>query len=147
MSDFPRGSPCPVCQAPIAWQRILGQEVQAMPCGHGLLSLTARPHEPLWVGPTPATMSEAQLQAKIIQWALAAHWKVYHVPDSRRSVPGFPDLELLRAPRLIKAELKREGEDPTPDQAAWLEAYRGVPGLEVYIWRPRDLPAIAHVLA
>jgi hypothetical protein len=33
-----------------------------------------------------------------------------------------------------------------PEQEAWLQALCAVPGLEVYVWRPGDMDAIAEVL-
>lgn len=65
----------------------------------------------------------------------------YHTFDSRKSTPGFPDsiiLPGLRGP-VIVAELKTEKGKVTEDQERWLEAFRQVPGVEVYVWRPSDL--------
>lgn len=81
---------------------------------------------------------------------------------------GWPDLVLLRKRdrRLVFAELKRELEHPTAEQAAVLAAlgelvfnrYRlgeavgftvlAIPQVEVHVWRPSDLSsgAIAEVL-
>lgn len=81
---------------------------------------------------------------------------------------GFPDLVLVRARdrRLIFAELKRDGEYPTPDQARVLTLLSSVeqlpvaplrpvgvrsvrsdaPRIEVYIWRPADWPEIEAIL-
>ena len=51
-------------------------------------------------------ISEAELQTAIIDCAVALGWLVYHTHDSRHSPEGFPDLILVREPRLIIAELK-----------------------------------------
>jgi hypothetical protein len=78
-------------------------------------------------------------------------WLSYHTRDSRRSDPGFPDLVLVRRPRLVFAELKAAGKHPTRFQRDWLSALAGVGDatdglLEVYIWRPADLDEIRKVL-
>jgi hypothetical protein len=83
-------------------------------------------------------ISEKDLLEQIRELARWCGWGVYHVYDSRRSAPGFPDLLLLRGCRLVVAELKSESGVLTEAQRAWLEAFRLV-GAEVYTWRPRDL--------
>lgn len=54
---------------------------------------------------------------------------------------GFPDYIAIRKHRILIFELKtdRRSSKLTPDQARWLWNLRKVPGLEVYIWRPRHL--------
>ena len=90
-------------------------------------------------------------------------WRYYHTRDSRRSAAGFPDLVLVRGPRLIFAELKTERGKLTADQVAWLEDLAMVaatatgrawdppgdpppPVPEVYVWRPSDRPEIGRIL-
>lgn len=92
-------------------------------------------------------MSEKQLQAAIIELATFRGFLYYHPHDSRRSVPGWPDLCLCRGDRLIFAELKSERGKVTPDQRMWLQALERT-GAETYLWRPADWPnEIARVLA
>jgi hypothetical protein len=64
-----------------------------------------------------------------------------HAPDGfswRTAVQGdgagWPDLVLCKPPRLIFAELKREGEEPTADQIAWLDAFAAIEVVETYLW-------------
>lgn len=84
--------------------------------------------------------------------ALAYGWRGYHTHRSQHSPAGFPDLTLVRAGRLIFAELKTERGKTTDEQDAWLEdlgevADRGQllgasvanPLVAVYLWRPSDL--------
>lgn len=88
-------------------------------------------------------------------------WLGHHETDSRKTAPGWLDLTLLRAGRLVVAELKTETGRTTPAQEEWLAAWREAedlarartPELElrpvtVYVWRPSDLIAgrIADVL-
>lgn len=115
--------------------------------------------------------AEAAFQDEVLGLARLYGWRAYHTHDSRRSAPGFPDLVLVRPPRLIFAELKTDTGRVKPEQEAWLEAlaevgaavsfavevaqanasaYRGAllgPRVEVYLWRRRDLQAIADRLA
>jgi hypothetical protein len=55
-----------------------------------------------------------------------------------RGDKGFPDLVLAKKRRLIIAELKRTGEDPTPEQLEWLEVLGSVPDILVVVWRTED---------
>lgn len=83
--------------------------------------------------------------------ALAYGWRGYHTHRSQHSPAGFPDLTLVRAGRLVFAELKTERGKTTGDQDAWLEDLGLVadytdpapddlaPAVAVYLWRPSDL--------
>lgn len=97
-------------------------------------------------GPTPADpavlgrgMSERELQEAIIELAVALKFHVYHTHDSRRSVPGFPDLTLVNGKRrrTIFAELKTTRGVVTPDQFDWLTTL-ATAGNHVHLWRPVD---------
>lgn len=100
---------------------------------------------------------------------------IYHAPaggkdgrvDYEQVGRGFPDLVLVKPPRLIFAELKTAKGKTTAAQDRWLEALRDVsraldrqvtrPGdteptyaparVEVYLWRPADLENAAVILA
>ena len=88
--------------------------------------------------------SEKRFQSHVISLAQAHGWLHHHTYDSRRSVPGFPDLILVRD-RLIAAELKTARGRVTPAQTDWLEALAAA-GIETYIWRPADWHQIHAVL-
>ena len=71
---------------------------------------------------------------------------------------GFPDILAIRPPRILVAELKvgKPGTlkgDPTPDQVAWLDAFKSFQiswkwqPIETYAWRPEMFPAILEILA
>jgi len=83
-----------------------------------------------------AGMSEAALQQAVIDLARWAGYLHYHVSDSRRTRPGFPDLVLLHTGtgRLIFAELKSEKGRIRPEQDVWLH-HLGQRH-EAYVWRP-----------
>lgn len=91
-------------------------------------------------------------------------WRRYHTRNAKGSDPGFPDLVLVRPPRLIFAELKTDSPRAkvTADQRAWLDDLAGVgidpgwedqarrrlsgPMVETYVWRPADRPDIERIL-
>lgn len=90
-------------------------------------------------------MSEDALQQQVERIARGFGWLVYHVRDSRRSQAGFPDLVLVRGSRIVFAELKTERGRTSPAQQEWLAALQmarlGNPGVQVFLWRPRDVVA------
>jgi len=88
---------------------------------------------------------EAVLLNQVVALARLYNWRHYHTHDSRKSVPGFPDLVLVRGHRVIFAELKNARGRLTVDQQQWLEDLRATCA-EVYVWRPADLPVIAAIL-
>ena len=52
-------------------------------------------------------------------------------------MPGFPDLIMVRGPRIVFAELKAERGTTTPEQEHWLDVLR-LAGAETYVWKPAD---------
>lgn len=131
---------------------------------------------------TPAgELYEWAHQAHVIGLARFYGFMAYHPPaggtgtgrehrvDREQKGRGFPDLTLVRPPRLILAELKPTKGSPRVtiaeasrrpawlahrdidrEQAEWLEALAAVAaagaGLEVYVWRPADLEDVARIL-
>ena len=91
-------------------------------------------------------MTEAEYLEQVKAVALAYSWRLYHTFDSRRSAAGFPDLVLVRPPRVIFAELKRQDGRLTVPQQMWGEVLRQCPGMEYYLWRPSDWDEIVEVL-
>ena len=88
--------------------------------------------------------TEASFMRAVCELAALGGWRVFHPYLSIRSAPGFPDLLLTRPGEpVIYAELKLDGKQPTPAQAAWLDALAQATGTEVYCWHPEDWLAIA----
>lgn len=83
-------------------------------------------------------LSEGAFQTQVLDLAALRGWRPYHTHDSRRSHKGWPDLVLARPPRLIAVELKTDTGRLTPEQRRWLIDLEAC-GLEVDLWRPRDL--------
>lgn len=96
-------------------------------------------------------MTEAELQRVVLELANLMQWRAYHTHDSRRSQQGYPDLTLVRPPRVIFAELKGDGaygkRGPTREQTDWLRDLQACPGVEAYVWRPQDVDDIATILS
>lgn len=93
-------------------------------------------------------ITEKQFESQVKDLAKIYHWKFYHPFLSKWSERGWPDVILLRDGRLIIAELKTDKRSSklSPAQARWLWELRKVPGIEVYIWRPRYIEKIARIL-
>ena len=100
---------------------------------------------------------EKDFQQTVIEMALAFNWIVGFTYDSRKSRPGEPDLRMVRPPRYVVAELKREGQRLTKGrlnkkgkwqtgQDEWAEALEACPGVEYYFWHPSDMDRIEEVL-
>ena len=97
---------------------------------------------------------EKTLLAQVRRLAQSAGFIVYHTHRSDKSEPGFPDLVLAKPGkpgepgRLLFVELKSAKGKLTYDQHIWLDVLRHtLPGIEVEVWRPADLPRIAGILA
>ena len=91
-------------------------------------------------------LTEAQFLRQVLQLAAIMRWRAYHPALSKWSERGWPDVALVRPPRLILAELKSEKGKVTPQQAEWLADLGACPGVEAYLWRPSDFEAIVEIL-
>lgn len=86
--------------------------------------------------------SEDRFLSSVVRLATGHGWLCYHTHDSRRSAAGFPDLVCTDGTRLLVAELKNATGKLTKEQAVWLELLRHTEQCDVYLWRPKDWPAI-----
>lgn len=91
-------------------------------------------------------VSEKEFMGAVVALAKRNGWLIYHAFDSRKSEAGFPDLLMIRGPRLIVAELKVGDNRPTAPQANWLDAFQAVPGVQAYLWKPENWAEILEVL-
>lgn len=110
---------------------------------------------------------EGAFQAAIVELALRLDWRVFHPrktatarldargrPTYRTPLTGhagWPDLVLVRAGRMILAELKAEKGRVDPEQRAWLDRLEEVElnasgAVLVRVWSPRDWPEIERLL-
>ena len=85
--------------------------------------------------------NEAEFLSVTIKTARELGWWHYHVYDSRGCPPGWPDLVLIKPPRIIFAELKMDRTNTRPTQQHVLDML-GDCGEDVYVWRPSDWPSI-----
>lgn len=83
-------------------------------------------------------MTEAQLQAAVTDLCKLLGVHYYHPYDSRRSVPGWPDLTLCGTKGLIFRELKTATGRLTSAQTEWGMRLRQA-GQSWHVWRPEDL--------
>lgn len=107
------------------------------------------------VRPRTPMMLEADWQRKVIDTARLFNWRLAHFRPARTAKgwrtafegdAGFPDLVLVRPPRIIFAELKRESAKPNVDQLLWL-ADLASSGVESYVWSPAQWDEVYLTLA
>ena len=91
-------------------------------------------------------MREKDFLQAVREYARLMGWTDYHTWHSLHSPAGFPDLVLVRPPRIVFAELKVGRNRPTPAQQEWLNLLKGCPAVEVYLWTPEDWNEIERVL-
>jgi hypothetical protein len=94
-------------------------------------------------------MSEADLQAAVIDLARILGLLIYHTRDSRGSAAGFPDLFIIGPRGDLFAELKSASGQLTRPQGLWrdglTDAVRScpschceIPATRWVLWRPED---------
>ena len=108
----------------------------------------------------PLRQSERDFMKAVIEMATLFGWRTWHDSATnaprqcwhcgrgtvlKRNDPGWPDLVLVRRPRILFVELKAEGETPTVEQWAWLGELDAC-GQEAHVWTPADWPAIERSL-
>lgn len=67
------------------------------------------------------------------------------IPIPDKGAAGFPDLVLVRPPRILFAEVKVR-QPLSAEQAEWMRLLLAC-GCEAYVWRPSDWPEIEGRLA
>lgn len=106
--------------------------------------------------PKLSDMDERTFQKRIVKIAHTHGWKVayfHRLPTAGKQwrTPvgadgaGWPDLVLVRD-RVVFAELKSDRNyNISEEQRHWIDTLAGAKA-EVYVWRPRDLDDIEHIL-
>lgn len=87
-------------------------------------------------------VSEKVFQAAVVRLAREHGWLCYHTHDSRKSLPGYPDLTMVREGVCLWSELKVPGGTLTLQQAHWLKALGQVRETAAFVWQPEDWPEI-----
>jgi len=100
--------------------------------------------------------TEEDFLAQVLDLAKLYKWRRAHFRPARTQAGwrtpvqgdgiGFPDLVLVKPPRLIIAELKSDTGKVSPDQELWLKAFAALPYVETWVWRPRDWDDIVDTL-
>jgi len=91
--------------------------------------------------------SEDHFLGRVLELARVFGWQLqYHTFDSRRSQPGFPDVVVVRAPRVVFLELKTDYGRLTLPQEAWRSELGRCPGVEHYVIRPKDWQRLERIL-
>jgi len=94
-------------------------------------------------------MSERTFQNRVVRYAEQHEWLAYHAPDNvarQRVTPGFPDLVLIRPPRVVFAELKDDDGRVSAAQRMWARLLLDCPGVEYYLWYAHDWESAKLVL-
>lgn len=96
-------------------------------------------------------VAEKEVLEQFMYAARSMGWLVAHFHDSRRQVmkqgkmvfvgdhdaKGFPDLVLIRPPRLMVVEVKKQTGKTTPEQDIWLAAFQACE-IESHVLRPSN---------
>ena len=94
---------------------------------------------------------EWQFQQRVTNLAEAHGWEWHHQRNSIGSRKGWPDLALWRLAclgqpgRFLLRELKRDGEQPRPEQLAVVASLR-LAGVDAGFWWQKDWPEIEATL-
>jgi hypothetical protein len=91
-------------------------------------------------------VTEAELQQLLTDAAELNGWLVFHDNDSRRNVAGFPDLVLVKPPRVLFLELKSEIGRVRPEQHVWMDALMRSDTIGSAIVRPEHADQIIKYL-
>ena len=91
-------------------------------------------------------MAEKDFQQAVREYAQLKGWADYSTWDSRHGPAGWPDLVLIRPPRIVIAELKTETGRLADAQRKTIALLLGCSGVETFLWRPGDWESIEEVL-
>ena len=90
-------------------------------------------------------ITETEFRRQVLDLARLLGYLCYFTWTSVNSPPGFPDLVMIRAGRVIFAELKSQKGKLSPRQEEWIGGLADA-GAEVYVWRPADFETIKEIL-
>ena len=91
-------------------------------------------------------LAEKHFERQVIDLCKLYRWRYYHTRRSDKSVPGFPDLVIVKPPQLFFVELKKDTEEPSPEQRDWLSDLIRCPGVRTEVWRPNNYHEITRLL-
>jgi hypothetical protein len=89
---------------------------------------------------------EKHFHNEVVRMARMYGWRVYFTWKSVNSPEGWPDLVLVKPPRLLIWELKTESGKVTPAQSETLTLLGGCTDLSVRVVRPSMWPTVMEEL-
>ena len=92
-------------------------------------------------------ISEKSFMASVVKLATLTGWLCYHTFNSRRSSPGFPDLVMVKPPKVLFIELKREKGKLSEPQRLWKEMLEQCPRVSYILWTPGQWVGIEKILS
>jgi len=138
----------------VAYRRRGGEIVYCQPCRQRRRAIASRIAKGLSLASLQPT--EDDLLAYVLDLSKLFGWQRAHFRPARTGHgwrtavsgdgAGFPDLALCRPPRLVFAELKSATGKLSHHQQHWLTLLAEIPGVEVFLWRPKDLDDIVRTL-
>ncbi len=94
----------------------------------------------------PFRITESAWQTQVCRMARQQGFAIYHTRYALGSEPGFPDLVLIRPPRVVFTELKTDHGRLTDKQRFWADLLLACPSVEYYLWRPFMVEYVARVI-
>ena len=91
-------------------------------------------------------MTETDLQTLIVDVAEQCGWLVFHDNDSRRNNAGFPDLVLVKPPRVVFMALKSDKGTLRPAQQVWMGHLLECDTIASAVVRPEHLDLVTNYL-
>ncbi len=93
-------------------------------------------------------LSEKHFEGQVKHLAKIFHVDEYYHPFlSKWSAKGFPDLTIIKVPRLIFVELKGTKGKVSPEQQHWHDLINQCTSVEAHIWWPEDYEPNGGILA
>jgi hypothetical protein len=91
-------------------------------------------------------VSESQWQKDVRKTAHSYGWRSYYTPYSLGASPGWPDLVLVKPPRVVFTELKVRTGKLRPAQEETRDLLERCEVVEYHLWRPADEAEVLEVL-
>ena len=91
-------------------------------------------------------MNEKEWRRDVLRLADSGGWAHYYTPYSLGATPGWPDLALIKPPRVILAELKTRKGRTRAGQEDTRYLLERCDRLEYHLWRPEDEPDVIATL-
>lgn len=102
------------------------------------------------------SISERDFQRALWAYAEDRGWKCHYMYKSAQRLqngkyrglgtPGWPDVIAVRGESMLAIECKAERGRATAEQKKWLDTLKNVPGVETFIWKPRDAAEVIERL-